>query len=49
MPTFKTELVGNPNSCIIRIDKEKFHALLDSGTEVSLIHTGGKTLKENQN
>ena len=38
MPTFKIELSGNPNSCIIKINKQKFHALLDSGAEVSLIH-----------
>ena len=39
MPIFKIELVGNPNSCIIKINKQKFRALLDSGAEVSLIHT----------
>ena len=37
--TFKTELVGNPNSCIIKMNKLKFCALLVSSTEVSLIHT----------
>ena len=35
----KVELAVNPNSCIIKINKELFHALLDSGAEVSLIHT----------
>ena len=40
MPTFETELAGNPNSYIIKINKQKFHAVLDSGAEVSLIHTG---------
>ena len=39
MPIFKIELAGNPNSCIIKINKQKFRALLDSGAEVSLIHT----------
>ena len=39
MPTFKIELAGNPNSCIIKIGKRKYRALLDSGAEVSLIHT----------
>ena len=39
MPIFKIELAGNPNSCIIKINKQKFRALLDSGSEVSLIHT----------
>ena len=38
MPTFTTELSGKPNSCIIKIYKQKFHAILDSGAEVSLIH-----------
>ena len=34
------ELAGNPNSCIININKQKCRALLlDSGAEVSLIHT----------
>ena len=39
MPIFKIELAGNPNSCIIKINKQKFRALLKSGAEVSLIHT----------
>ena len=39
MPTFKIELAGNPNSCIIKINKQRFCALLDFGAEVSLIHT----------
>ena len=39
MPTFKIELAGNPNSCIIKTNKQKFCDLLDSGAEVSLIHT----------
>ena len=39
MPIFKIELAYNPNSCIIKINKQKFYALLDSGDEVSLIHT----------
>ena len=47
MPTFKIELVGNPHSFIIKINKQKFHSLLDSGAEVSLIHTKAyKCLKE---
>ena len=36
VPTFKIDLAGNPNSCII---KKQFHALLDSASEESLIHT----------
>ena len=40
MHTFKIELAGNPNSCIIKIKKQKFCALLGSGAEISLIHAG---------
>ena len=39
MPIINIELVGNPNSCIIKILKQKVRALLDSWAEVSLIHT----------
>ena len=39
MPTFKIKLTGAPNSGIIKIEKQRFCALLDSGAEVSLIHT----------
>ena len=39
MPVYKIELAGNPNSCVIKINSQKFRALLDSGAEVSLIHT----------
>ena len=39
MPIFKIEFEGNPSSCVIKINKQKFRALLDSGAEVSLIHT----------
>ena len=39
MPTFKFEFAGDPNSCIIKINKQKFHALLDSSAAVSLIRT----------
>ena len=47
MPTFKIELASNSNSCIIKIKKQKFCALLDSGAAVSLIHTRVyKSLKE---
>ena len=35
----KIELACNPNSGIIKINKQKFHALLHSGAEVSLVHT----------
>ena len=47
MPTFKIESAGNPNSCIIKINKLKFRALLHPAAEVSLIHTRVyNTLKE---
>ena len=38
MPIFKIELPGNPNSYIMKINKQKFRALLDSGAEISLIY-----------
>ena len=39
MPIYKIELAGNPNLCIIRINNQKYHGLLDSGAEVSLVHS----------
>ena len=39
MLTFKIELAGNPNSGIIKINKQMFCALWDSRAEVSLIQT----------
>ena len=39
MPIFKIELAGNPNSCILKINKQKFRVLLHAGAKVSLIHT----------
>ena len=39
MPTFHIELAGNPNSCLVKINNRKYQALLDTGTEVSLIYT----------
>ena len=39
MLTYRVELAGNPNSCIIKINNQKFPTLLDSGAEVSLINT----------
>ena len=38
MPTLKIELERNPNSCAIKINKQKFHALLNSGAKVALIY-----------
>ena len=34
MPTFKIHLAGNPHLCIIKGNKEKFHAVVDFGAEV---------------
>ena len=31
MPIFKIELAGNPNSCIIKINKQKFRAVSTLG------------------
>ena len=39
MLTYRIELAGNPNLYIIKINRQKFHALLHSGAEVSLIDT----------
>ena len=39
MPTYRIELAGNPNSCIIEINNQKCHTFSDSGAEVSLINT----------
>ena len=50
MPVFKIELAGNPNSCIIKINKQKFCTVLDCGAEVSLIHARVyNSLKEKPN
>ena len=39
MHIFCIELAGNPTSCLVKIKNRKYWALLDSGAEVSLIHT----------
>ena len=38
IPTYKITLAGCPNSCVIKIGKTKFRSLVDTGTEVSLMH-----------
>ena len=40
MPIFKIEHAGNPTKFLYntKINKQKFRALLDSGSEISLIH-----------
>ena len=35
---FSINLAGNPNSCVIKIQKQRFRSLVDSGAEVSLMH-----------
>ena len=36
--TYKINLAGSANSCIIKIGKNKFKFLVDTGAEVSLMH-----------
>ena len=38
IPTYKINLAGSPNSCLIRIENPKYRSLIDSGAEVYLIH-----------
>ena len=38
IPTYKINLAGTPNSCIIKIGKNKFRSLVDTGAEISLMH-----------
>jgi len=35
---FKVNLTGNPNSCLIKIGKQKVRCLIDSGASTSLIN-----------
>ena len=35
--TYKICMAGNPNSCLIKVEKQKFRALVDSGADISLI------------
>lgn len=39
LPTVTTYAVENPNSCIIKIGKQKFRPLLDTGAAVSLVNS----------
>lgn len=34
----KINISGNPNSCLIKLGKQRFRALVDTGAEVSLMH-----------
>ena len=38
MPVYKIDLLGNPNSCLVKIGKQVFRSFVDAGAEVSLIH-----------
>ena len=38
MPTL-LKLASNPNSCIIKRNKHKFHTLFDSSVEITLVYT----------
>ena len=38
IPSYNICITGNPNSCLIKIQKQKLRALIDSGAEVSLMH-----------
>ena len=38
LPTLTINLAGNPNSAIIRINNQKFRALIDSGADTCLMH-----------
>ena len=35
---FKINISGSPNSCLVRIEKQKFRTLVDTGAECSLMH-----------
>lgn len=39
MPTVTINAVENPNSCIIKIGKQKVRPLLDTGAAVSLVNS----------
>ncbi len=49
-PTYQINLAGNHNSCLIKIQKQKLRALVDSGAQVSLLHESViKELKKRTN
>ena len=39
MPKLTINYAGNPNSTLIRVNKQKFRALIDSGADTCLMHT----------
>ena len=36
--TFKISVSGSPNSCLVKIGKQRYRALVDTGAECSLMH-----------
>lgn len=38
MPVLEISLAGSPNSCLVKIGKQHFRSLVDSGAEESLMH-----------
>lgn len=37
-PSYKIEVTGSSNSCLLKIGKQRFRSLVDSCAEVSLLH-----------
>lgn len=38
MQTLSINLSGNPNSCIVKINRQRYRSLVDTGAECSLMH-----------
>ena len=36
--TYKISVSGNPNSCLVKIGKQRYRTLVDTGAECSLMH-----------
>ena len=39
MPKFQVALTGNPSSCLIEVNKNKYRTLIDSGSDICLINS----------
>jgi hypothetical protein len=37
-PSYRINLAGCPNSCLLKIGKQRYRSLVDPGAKVSLIH-----------
>ena len=48
VPKYSIHLAGSPNSCLIKIDKQNFRVLVDSGASVSLMHSRIYNLLKNK-